>query len=194
MELAAATVNDFAIIPALIAALLAIVCLIVYIVGARGGAVRSLLGAAFAGILLAAIPFMIVPIGRRLFGEYPGYEWVAWTFYLLADAIYLTMLVTIIIEQHRGRAAVPPIVPERTRTMSNTNVTLDPETGEPTATPTPKVVAATTGAALGGAVSTVAVYAFETLANVDLPPLVEGALLVIITAVCAFGAGYIKRP
>lgn len=72
-------------------------------------------------------------------------------------------------------------------------VTTDPS-GEPTGTPQPKVIAATIGAGVGAALSTVGVYAFETLAQHDLPDVVEGAIGVLVTAAVAFAAGYIKRP
>lgn len=72
-------------------------------------------------------------------------------------------------------------------------VTTD-ETGTPTNTPQPKVVAATVGAGVGAAASTITVYLIETLGHVDLPAVVEGAALVLITAGLSFVAGYVKRP
>lgn len=72
-------------------------------------------------------------------------------------------------------------------------VTTD-ESGKPTGTPQPKVLAATAGAGVGAAVSTITVYLIETLGHVDLPVAVEGAGLVLITAGVAFLAGYVKRP
>ena len=72
-------------------------------------------------------------------------------------------------------------------------VTTD-EQGGPTSTPQPKVLAATAGAGVGAAVSTIAIYLIETLGNVDLPVAVEGAALVLISAGVSFLAGYIKRP
>lgn len=73
------------------------------------------------------------------------------------------------------------------------NVTTD-ENGVPTSEPQPKVLAATAGAGVGAAVSTLAIYLVETLGKVDLPDAVEGAVLVLISAGVAFLAGYIKRP
>lgn len=72
-------------------------------------------------------------------------------------------------------------------------VTTD-EHGGVTSTPQPKVVAATAGAGVGAAVSTLAIYLIETLGRVDLPDVVEGAIGVLIVAGVAFAAGYIKRP
>lgn len=72
-------------------------------------------------------------------------------------------------------------------------VTTD-EQGGVTNEPQPKVLAATAGAGVGAAVSTIAIYLIETLGNVDLPDVVEGAALVLISAGVAFAAGYIKRP
>ena len=66
--------------------------------------------------------------------------------------------------------------------------------GDPTPKPQPKVVAATAGAGIGAALSTVGIYAFETLSSVDLPAAVESAVVVLVTAGVAFLAGYIKRP
>lgn len=78
--------------------------------------------------------------------------------------------------------------------MDNTDLVTTDELGEPTATPQPKVIAATAGAGVGAAITTVGVYVFETATRIDLPSIVEGALLVIVTAGLAFAAGYIKRP
>lgn len=72
-------------------------------------------------------------------------------------------------------------------------VTTD-EHGGPTSRPQPKVVAATAGAGVGAALSTISIYLIETLGKVDLPEAVEGAALVLISAGVAFLAGYIKRP
>lgn len=72
-------------------------------------------------------------------------------------------------------------------------VTTD-EHGKVTNEAQPKVLAATAGAGVGAAVSTIAIYLIETLGNVDLPDVVEGAALVLISAGVAFAAGYIKRP
>lgn len=66
--------------------------------------------------------------------------------------------------------------------------------GAPTKTPQPKVIAATAGAGVGAAASTIGVYLIETLGNVDLPDAVEGAILVLVSAGVAFLAGYVKRP
>ena len=72
-------------------------------------------------------------------------------------------------------------------------VTTD-EHGAVTSQPQPKVIAATAGAGLGAAVSTIAIYLIETLGKIDLPDVVEGAALTIISAGGAILAGYIKRP
>lgn len=72
-------------------------------------------------------------------------------------------------------------------------VTTD-EQGGPTNTPQPKVIAATAGSLVGGAVSTITVYLIESLGNVVLPDEVKSAAVVLISAGVAFLAGYIKRP
>lgn len=66
--------------------------------------------------------------------------------------------------------------------------------GEPTAVPQPKVVAATVGAGVGAASSTLLVYLIESIGRVDIPDVVEGAILVLVSAGVSFLAGYIKRP
>lgn len=73
------------------------------------------------------------------------------------------------------------------------NQTTD-EAGRPTSSPQPKVVAATAGAGVGAAVSTLAVYLIETLGKIDLPEAVDGAILVLVTAGVSFLAGYLKKP
>lgn len=78
--------------------------------------------------------------------------------------------------------------------MTNmTNVTTD-ETGAATSRPQPKVLAATAGAGVGAAVSTILIYLIESLSKIDLPDVVEGAALTLVSAGVAFLAGYIKRP
>lgn len=78
--------------------------------------------------------------------------------------------------------------------MSDHTTVTTNEAGAPTSTPQPKVVAATIGAGVAGAVTTLGVYVFEATSGIDLPPIVEGSLLTLITAGVAFAAGYIKRP
>lgn len=72
-------------------------------------------------------------------------------------------------------------------------VTTD-EHGGVTDRPQPKVLAATAGAGVGAAISTIAVYLIETLGKIDMPEAVDGAILVLVSAGVAFLAGYIKRP
>lgn len=72
-------------------------------------------------------------------------------------------------------------------------VTTD-DKGTPTPAPQPKVIAATVGAGVGTAAGTVVNYLIETIGRVDLPDVVEGAILVLVSAGVAFLAGYIKRP
>lgn len=78
--------------------------------------------------------------------------------------------------------------------MSENKFVTTDEEGIPTSTPQPKVLAATAGAGVGAAVSTLAIYLIETLGRIDLPDVVEGAILVLITAGLSFGAGWLKRP
>lgn len=73
------------------------------------------------------------------------------------------------------------------------NLTTDAN-GIPTSTPQPKVLAATAGAGVGAAVSTITVYLIESIGKIDLPNEIEGATLVLISAGIAFLAGYFKKP
>lgn len=57
----------------------------------------------------------------------------------------------------------------------------------------PKVTYATGGAAVGSAISTVAVWIVEASAGLDVPEQVELAIGVILTAGLAFLAGWVKR-
>lgn len=66
--------------------------------------------------------------------------------------------------------------------------------GQPTAAVQPKVMAATAGTVIGGAVTTIGVYIFEMATGMDLPTIVEGSILTLIAAGVTFAAGYIKRP
>lgn len=57
----------------------------------------------------------------------------------------------------------------------------------------PKVTYATGGAAVGTALSTVAVWIVEATAAIDVPAAVELAFGVILTAGLTFAAGWFKR-
>ena len=59
--------------------------------------------------------------------------------------------------------------------------------------PQPKVVAATVGAGVGAAISTIAVWVIEMSTRIDVPTQVEGASVVIFTAAVAFVSGYYKK-
>lgn len=109
---AAVAVNDAALIPALIAGALAIACLVTYFIGSRGRWRKSLLGVAFAGLIVVVLPIFGIIFGRRIFGAYPGYQWVALIGFSGVDVIYAVVLVVIIVEQRRRHsvAAVPPPV------------------------------------------------------------------------------------
>lgn len=72
-------------------------------------------------------------------------------------------------------------------------VTTD-ENGGVTKEPQPKVIAATAGSLVGGAVSTITLFLIESLGNLVLPDEVKSAAVVLISAGVAFLAGYIKRP
>lgn len=108
-----AAINTAANLPAVVTVVLAVVTLIVYTVGSRGSWRRSLLGVAFAGLIVVLIPIGAVVFGRRFGGDYAGYGWVAlggWTF---AALIYAASLLAIIVEQRRGNAEARPPVTHR---------------------------------------------------------------------------------
>jgi hypothetical protein len=73
-------------------------------------------------------------------------------------------------------------------------LTRDPETGEPTAVPNPKVLAATGGAVVGAAAGAVLVYVIETTTGVDIPEGVEGSIVALVAAAISFVGGYVKHP
>ena len=72
-------------------------------------------------------------------------------------------------------------------------VTTDAD-GQPTATPQPKVYAATVGAGVGTAISTIGIWIIEASAGIDIPAPVELSIGVVVTAGLAFLGGYLKRP
>ena len=55
----------------------------------------------------------------------------------------------------------------------------------------PKVVAASGGAGVGYALGVIAVYYLEQVGG-NVPTRVEDAMLVVLTAALAFGAGWVK--
>lgn len=60
-------------------------------------------------------------------------------------------------------------------------------------TPDAKVVAATVGAGVGAAVSTVTIWILETATAIDIPTEVENASVILFTAALTFVAGYFKK-
>lgn len=68
------------------------------------------------------------------------------------------------------------------------------ENGVPTDAPAPKVLSAAIGAGAGAAVTTIGVWIFESATGIDIPALVEGAILTLATLGVSFLAGYVKRP
>jgi NhaP-type Na+/H+ or K+/H+ antiporter len=68
------------------------------------------------------------------------------------------------------------------------------EHGNPTSVPEPKVVAATGGAVVGAAAGFVLVYVIETAARIDMPTLVDNAIITLVAAAVTFVGGYVKHP
>ncbi|WP_273843971.1 hypothetical protein [Rubrobacter calidifluminis] len=50
-----------------------------------------------------------------------------------------------------------------------------------------------TGATIGAALTTLVLYAIETIWHVDLPASVEGAILTLLVALVTFVAGYLPE-
>lgn len=79
--------------------------------------------------------------------------------------------------------------------MSDTPIFDNVNKGQPETdkTPQPKVVAATSGAAVGTALAVVVCWIVEAVSGVDIPSAVEGAAAVIFGTGVAFLGGYYKK-
>jgi hypothetical protein len=103
-------INTAANVPALIAAVLATATVFVYARGSRGSWRTSLLGIAFASLIVVVLPIFGIVFGRRFAGDYPGFGWVALGGYILVDLIYVAIIVAIVAAQRNGNtSARPPI-------------------------------------------------------------------------------------
>lgn len=159
---------------------------------------RSVFFSFLSLLSVSAISFLAIWVGQN-FWLRPLWRAVTWTAATWA-ALYLLFALL-----KRWNRAAPVVIEPKTGnipvnkeaamayTTPELPVTTD-ESGTPTSRPQPKVVAATVGAGVGAALTTVGVYVFEATTAVDLPPAVEGAFLVLITAALSFVAGYVKRP
>lgn len=115
-----ALVNDLATIPLVLGMILAGATGLTFAVGSPW--YKSLLGVAFLGIMVTSSLPLVIVLGRRLGGEYPGYEWVAIGLYSLFALAWLAMLCIILIERHRAPVT---IALRREATMATKEVQAD---------------------------------------------------------------------
>lgn len=78
---------------------------------------KSLLGVAFMGDLLAHLIVVGIVFGRRFFGDYPGYELVAWGGYTVYAVAGIVLLVVVIYTRRTGKDIdfTPPAPTRRDR-------------------------------------------------------------------------------
>jgi hypothetical protein len=97
-------INDFATHLALAGALPAALAFFTFVLGRPRKWWRSLLGWVLALLLLSILLVFVLVLGRRLAGEYAGYQWTAIAVYsLLTIALWLVWAI-IIRERREGRA------------------------------------------------------------------------------------------
>lgn len=99
-----AIINEFATYLALTGVGPAVAALLVFTLGKPRLWHKTLLGWVMASLFLSLVIVYAIILGRRLFGEYPGYEWVAVIGYALTTATLAAIVVIIIRERREGRA------------------------------------------------------------------------------------------
>lgn len=102
----ATSINDLAIIPLIIGGAFALLTGGTYGIGSPW--YKSLLGVAFFGLILSNVFVAVVPMLRRLFGEYPHFEIVAWTGYLMFAIVQVSMF-AVVLKERRNSDLAPPI-------------------------------------------------------------------------------------
>lgn len=120
-DAAAEAVNDFATWLALTGGIPAALAFFTYTLGRPRTWWHTLLGWVLALLLLSILLVFALVLGRRLGGEYPGYQWVAIVVYgLLTMALWLVWAI-IIRERRRGRSLgfVPTSGAKRKGVMTN---------------------------------------------------------------------------
>lgn len=222
VDITAESINDFARYLALTGAVPALLAFLTYVLGRPRQWWKSWLGWTLALLLFSIVLVFAVVLGRRLGGDYTGYQWTAVVAYsLMTVALWLAFII-IIRERRRGRVlgfvdtTPTPVSKGKAMTDSNINavptgngtltaldptdpsktVTVDAATGEPTAKPTGKVLAAGVGGAIVTGVGVVAVAVLGGIGPDILAPLGPWALPVGlgIGALTAYLSGYLKRP
>jgi hypothetical protein len=94
-------------------------------------------------------------------------------------------------DEYRVAVGIPEPVSAKDQVMNNHSIL--PYTPEPSKVPEAKVVAATVGAGVGGALSVIIVFIVQATASIDIPAEVGIALGTVLTAGLAFVGGYFKR-
>lgn len=97
-------INDFATYLALAGAAPALGAFLVFTLGKPRQWFKTLLGWVIATLFLSIVIVYAIVLGRRIFGAYPGYEWVAVAGYGLTVLSLVAVMFTIIVERRRGRA------------------------------------------------------------------------------------------
>lgn len=189
------------------------------IYGVRVKWYKSLLGVALLSLFASFSSLFILIIIRRFVGDFDGYQTIAafvYSFLLLSFSFFLAIF---IVERRRGKETLPvPIgriitgeirtikeVPmsnldpkdykngqKVTRDASGQLVTADPQTGQPTNVPAPKVLAA--GATMGLLIVAVAVLGAITPEMLSFAGQWSALIYAAVVAAGGFLAGYIKRP
>lgn len=114
-------VNDFATYLALTGAVPAALAFFTFVLGRPRTWWHSLLGWTLALLLVSIMLVFILVLGRRLGGEYPGYQYTAIVVYSLLTVALWLVFVMIVRERRRGRALGfidNPGIPSRKAAMS----------------------------------------------------------------------------
>lgn len=99
------TINSLSTVPLLVGMTFAAIVALIYGIGSRW--YTSLLGVAFFGIMLGSSLPIVIILGRRVFGTYPGYEWVALGLCSLFAISWVAMAAIIVVERHRAPTVIP---------------------------------------------------------------------------------------
>lgn len=115
----AEAVNNAASYLALSGAIPSALAFVTFVLGRPRTWWKSWLGWVMALLFFSIVLVFAVVLGRRFFGEYPGYEWVAVAAYSLLTVTLWMVWAIIVRERHRGRALgmvpFPDAPPKRSR-------------------------------------------------------------------------------
>lgn len=120
-------VNDFATYLALSGAVPATLAFFTFVLGKPRTWPRSLIGWTLALLLVSIMLVFTLVLGRRLFGEYPGYQYTAIIVYALLTVALWLVFVMIVRERRRGRALgfvdIPGTTSRKAPPMTNAPIT-----------------------------------------------------------------------